>query len=112
MAEGDITVNNVDSLKDVTKALNEQGEAGRNAANVLEGFSFVTNNVKTGLASLNDRLSLARAGLANLSNPGSAAASQFGLLATSIIGATESFKSLNNVDTSGISTFSRTIRFC
>ncbi len=100
------TITDMTNAEDaLTDSLNRNEEAGRRASETLNLFNSVSSYSKTVLDSLNIRLKESGIDLENLGNPATMATSKFGLLATAVVGATESFKGLQGVDTGNLSTF-------
>lgn len=89
-----------------TAAFNRQSEAVSHTNEMLGMFDSMSQKVQTVLSGLSNKLVAAGVDLKNLGDPASIASSKFGLLATAVVGATESFKGLSNIDSSGLSTFS------
>lgn len=95
-----------DDIASVTENMRQQGVVGERVSEIFSIQNKIFELARQNLNNFNSSLNISKENLKNLSNPALAINSQFGLLATSAIGATVSFENLASVDTSNLSTFS------
>lgn len=95
-----------DDIASVTENMRQQGVVGERVSEIFSIQKEILELARQNLNNFNSSLNISKENLKNLSNPALAINSQFGLLATSAIGATVSFENLASVDTSNLSTFS------
>lgn len=89
-----------------TESMRQQGSVGERVSNIFSNQNKIFELVGQSLNNLSSTVNISKEHLRNLSDPTSAINSQFGLLATSALGATDSFKNLASVDTKSLTTYS------
>lgn len=99
-----------DEIVSVTEDMRQQGVVGERVSEIFSIQNKIFELARQNLNNFNSSLNISKENLKNLSNPALAINSQFGLLATSAIGATDSFENLASVDTTNLSTFSNQLK--
>ena len=89
-----------------TESMRQQGSVGERVSDIFSNQNKIFELVGQSLNNLSSTVNISKENLRNLSDPTSAINSQFGLLATSALGATDSFKNLASVDTKSLTTYS------